>query len=153
MKKNILTCLVVLTGTISLFSCSKSDLNPRPANQSNASPDLSTGTWTITTFTQRTEDKTAAFDGFLFTFSTDGTLKAEKSGISTLGTWQHRTPVTYYGVTSPVTSAFAISIGTSTPLILLNRDWNMDSVNTTPSRLALISPEPLENMHVTFSRQ
>lgn len=153
MKKNMLTCLLLLAGTISLFSCSKSDLNARPANQSNTSPDLSTGTWAITTFTQRTEDKSATFDGYLFTFSADGTLKAEKSGSSTLGTWQHRTPVTYYGVTTPATSAFAISIGTAAPLSLLNRDWNMDSVNTTTSKLALVSPEPLENMHVTFSRQ
>jgi hypothetical protein len=159
MKKNIITSLLFVVTILSITSCSKTYVQQNPPGSSTTSSGsadtttISIGTWAITTYTQRTEDKTSLFDGYVFTFSSDGSLKAEKNGNITNGTWQHATPVTYYGVTTAVNTAFTINMGAAMPLSLLTKSWNVDSSHSSASKLSLISPEPIENMHLNFSKQ
>src|SRR4051794_31481475 len=71
-------------------SCSKnsSEVTPPAATpQTDPSPSLVAGTWTISAYRQRTEDKTSLFTGYNFVFKSGGVLEATLNGASTTGTW------------------------------------------------------------------
>ena len=115
---------------------------------------ITTGTWTVGTLTQNTEDKANQFSGYSFTFSRtgdaeNGTVTATKGGNTVSGTWSHSPAVTYYGSTS--TESIVLSLGASSPFAMLTKIWNVES-NTT-STLKLVSPEVAENMHLVFVKQ
>jgi hypothetical protein len=155
MKNLILLSPVILSMLFIMQACSKSksDVSQPVGNNvtTNPSTDLVIGQWVVQSFAQRTEDKTGMFDGYLFTFVSGGTVKAEKNGEVSQGTWSYSKSVTYYGAT-PSKSSFTINFGTANPLGLLTKTWNIDSTKTNSTTLALISPEVVENLHVTFSR-
>ncbi len=111
------------------------------------------GTWTISAYRQRTEDKTSLFDGYSFVFKSGGVLEAAVNGVSSTGTWVY-TPaaVTYYGSGSS-NASITINAGATSPLNRLNRAWNIDSVHTTSSKLALVNPEPRDDEHIDFSKK
>jgi hypothetical protein len=144
--------ILLLSFLFMMESCSKSYTAPNPPANTNPSSTVVSGTWIISSFTQATEDKTSLFDGYVFTFDSVGNIKAEKNGAVATGTWSY-TPssVGYYGST-PSKSSFTINVGASVPLGSLTKTWNIDSTNTSSSKLALISPEVVENMHVNFSK-
>lgn len=152
MKKVISRSALMLFSFIMILeSCSKTNSNP---NQTAVDPSslVVSGAWSVSSLTQRGEDKTSSFSGYVFTFSNGGSLKAEKSGDITTGTWSY-TPsaVSYYGST-PSKSSITINLGNSKPFSQISRIWNVDSLNTNASRIALISPEVAEDMHLNFSK-
>jgi hypothetical protein len=155
MKNLILFTPIALVMLFIMGSCSKnkSDISQPVNNNSSTNPsnDVVVGQWAIQSFAQKSEDKTGMFDGYLFTFINGGTVKAEKNGEVSQGTWSYSKSITYYGST-PSKSSFTINFGTVNPLGLLTKTWNIDSTKTNSTTLALISPEVAENMHVTFSR-
>ncbi|MGE5520912.1 MAG: hypothetical protein ACM3VS_13355 [Candidatus Dadabacteria bacterium] len=135
-------------------SCSKNstDTSTPPANSLPSSITAGTG-WSISNFSQRGEDKTSAFQGFVFYFNASGSISAKNNSATTNGSWTY-TPsaVGYYGST-PSKASFTISIGNAEPLSRLTKTWNIDSTATTSNRLVLLSPEVLENETVIFSKQ
>jgi hypothetical protein len=146
----LLLLLIFMTG------CSKKTsevTTPAASTITDPSPFLSSGTWAITSYTQRTENKTSSFNGYTFVFKPGGVLEATVNGTSSTGSWVF-TPaaVTYYG-SGGSNASVSLSIGTATPLNRLNRRWNIDSVRTTASRLALINPEPRDDERLDFSKQ
>ncbi|HBY66422.1 MAG: hypothetical protein CMC07_11515 [Flavobacteriaceae bacterium] len=46
-----------------------------------------TGTWRITQFIDSGDDETSDFNGFVFTFNSDGTVIANRDELSVSGTW------------------------------------------------------------------
>jgi hypothetical protein len=135
-----------------LASCSKSSYNNQnPPATSDFKANLAQGTWMITSYTQKTEDKTSQFAGATFTFSTSGTLTASQNGSVTTGSWAF-TPssVGYYGG-PPSNASMTISLGNQSPFGRLSRTWNVDS--TSAPTLSLVNPEPNDDEHVKFSRQ
>jgi hypothetical protein len=70
-------------------ACEKTE-NPLPSNSRpealNAVLQNGEG-WSITRFTEEGKDYSARFRPYLFTFHTDGTVKAEKTGESIVGTY------------------------------------------------------------------
>ena len=144
--------LILFSLFIIIESCSKSNTVPTQTASVNPSSVVVSGTWGISSLSQRDEDKTSSFTGYTFTFTSAGSLQAEKSGAVTTGTWSY-TPsaVSYYGST-PSKASITINLGASKPFSQLTRIWNVDSVNTNASRLALISPEVAEDMHLNFSK-
>ena len=69
--------------TAMLTSCSKSYNAPANTNNpvdTSLKAQIISGTWIVKSYTQRTEDKTAQFAGVVFTFSSNGTLTANKDG-------------------------------------------------------------------------
>ena len=139
--------LLLLLGFCS--GCKKySNSSTTNTNVNNTPIAVTTGTWSITSYTQRTEDKTASFAGVNFVFSSDGKLTA--SGTKTAnGNWVFSAASTgYYGTTQ---ATFAISIGTNTPFDKLSRVWNIaEQTNTV---LMLDNPEAVEDEHITFSKK
>jgi hypothetical protein len=153
--KNIIGFFPVLLFSVLFImeGCTKSQVQADPPTSSAPSSPVTTGTWNISSFIQRTEDKSSLFDGYVFTFVNGGILKAEKSGVVTSGTWAFATAaISYYGAT-PSKSSFTINLGGTTPFDRLTKTWNIDSTHSNASTLTLISPEVVENMHVIFSKQ
>lgn len=154
MKKYFNKLLSLVVTALILASCSKSSVTPNnPTATSPTSTDLTTaltsGNWVVSSFVQKTKDKTSKFSNIVFTFSANGTLNATDNGNTTTGTWNYTPAVTYYGSTSK--AAIAINIGTSNPLVLLTKTWNL--ISGTSSTLKIDSPEIVEDEHVQFSRQ
>lgn len=48
---------------------------------------LTSGTWYISYFTEDDDNETTYFNGYNFTFNTNGTATAVKNGVATTGTW------------------------------------------------------------------
>ena len=154
MKKYFSKLLSLIVAASILTSCSKSYVAPNTtAATSPTSADLTTvltsGSWVVSSFTQKTEDKTSKFSNMVFTFSANGVLTATDNGNTTSGTWNYTPAVTYYGSSSK--AAIAINIGTSNPLVLLTKTWNL--ISSTSSTIKIDSPEILEDEHVQFSKK
>ena len=139
----------------SSFSKQNSDTTPAPATptQSTTTAFSLTGKWIVSAYAQKTEDKSASFSGYVFTFSTtginSGTVVAVKDNNSFSGTWTHQPAVTYYGSSS--TESVRFNFAGSSTLLKLNKLWNVTA--TTNSRLALASPEVAEGENLIFSAQ
>jgi hypothetical protein len=134
-------------------SCSKS-AGTNSATGSSAAGDsvtvaLTNGKWTINSLTQKTEDNSNAFAGYVFTFSVNGKLSAVKNGVEVQGTWSYTPAVTYYGSTSK--NALIINTGTDNPFRRLTGTWNLVSSSATVIRLD--NPEIAEDEHLQFQKQ
>jgi hypothetical protein len=143
---------LVIVAALFFVSCSKSATDPvTPPDKTTAdlTAALTTGKWAVSSFIEKTEDKTSKFKDIEFTFSTDGTVTAtSKNGSSVKGSWHYTPAVTYYGSTSK--AAMALNMGASTPLDLLTKTWNF--ISSTSTTLKVDSPELLEDKHVQFSK-
>ena len=146
MKANIKLLLTALSTFLILSTgCKKSD-DLVPPDTSNST--VTSGNWQISSFTQRTEDKTSDFDGLIFTFSDSSTLVVSGSE-SMQGTWHYNAPSPgYYG---SATGSFTINLGTGSPFKRLSRTWNV--VSQTASELKLDAAEATEDEHVTFTKK
>ncbi|MCX6218992.1 hypothetical protein [Spirosoma sp.] len=143
---------LLLALTLSVFSCKKASDNLIPATATptfDVKGVMATGSWTVGSFRQRTEDKSSGFKGITFVFSADGTVTATENNKTTKGTWVYSPAVTYYGGNG--LSSLTINIGTSKPFDLLNATWNINAASTT-SGLKLDNKEPAEDEHVEFVR-
>jgi hypothetical protein len=157
MKKKMRNCGLFVLTILAMQSCSKSNTTPasstNPANNATFVESLNSGTWVISSFVQRTDDKTSTFNGYSFTFSKGGTLEASNSGAVTKGSWSYSpSAVGYYGG-PPSNASITMNLGTASPFNRLTRTWNIDSTKTNSSQLYLLNPEPAEGEHVIFSKQ
>jgi hypothetical protein len=153
MKKVIKGVCWVLLCPFLLIACTKNSEVPStsPATVDNPSSNLVAGQWVISSYFQKTEDKTAQFAGITFIFSQGGQLTATQNGEVTTGTWSFSpSSVGYYGGT-PTKASMTISLGTGKALKNLSRTWNVLSTET--SKLSLINPEPQEGENLVFSKQ
>jgi len=85
------------------------------------------GTWRVTLFTDSGNDETSDFSGYTFSFNSNGTVTATKSGTSQDGTW------------STSSGKFNIDLGpkvdTNKPLGELTDDWKIISSSNTEIKL------------------
>ena len=143
------TCTFVM---IAITSCKTSTVDPAAATNNTTSgitTNLTSGTWVVGSFTQKTEDKTSKFSGYSFVFSADGKVTVSKDGKQTSGTWQYTPAVTYYGATSK--EAIDLSVGNDKPLSQLSRKWNF--ISTTATAIKVDNPEILEDEHLLLSKK
>ena len=109
---------------------------------------MPTGSWSVRSFRQKTEDKSSNFKDMTFVFSADGTVTATQGNKTTKGTWSFSPAgVTYYGG-NPLASV-TLNMGTSKPFDLLNQAWNVNVASTT-SDLKLDNKEPIDDEHLEF---
>ena len=136
--------------TIITVGCKKYNNSAPPPATDPIPTAVTSGIWSVTSFTQKTENKTNIFSGIDFTFSSDGKLAATGSA-SASGTWSS-TPYSpgYYGGPASL-ATFTISLGTSTPFDKLSKSWNVGSQSTTVVQLD--NKEPLEDEHITFNKK
>lgn len=132
----------------SLTSCKKSAVTPATDNTSTiTSATISAGTWMITSYTERSENKTDNYSGINFQFNSDSTLIASGAK-SASGTWVILPPSNgYYGSSQ---ATLTMSLGNSSPFNRLNRIWNI--VEKTASTIRLDNRETTQDEHITFSK-
>ncbi len=90
MKKSLLnSALIVFTLLIASCSSDSSDDNSQNTAESvQAVTNLvASGTWVITSFVDSGTDETSNFNGYGFTFNSDGSLVADNGTTSITGTW------------------------------------------------------------------
>lgn len=147
----------VLTILFTFSSCQKQ--TEAPASSANTTTTTTTkavdvsGTWQVSSWLQRTEDKTSAFKDYSVTFAAGGTAKAEHNSPVDNGTWVYTPSSVSYCGSTPSKASFAINFGTAATLSTLNRTRNIDSAKTTATALALINPEPADGESLTFTKQ
>jgi hypothetical protein len=146
-----LWCLPALLLIFGITGCSK---NGSDASTSNNNPvNVSAGTWTINSYTQRGENKTSLFTGYVFSFGSNNVLTATNNGAATTGSWSYTAATSgggYYGGT-PTDATYTFNLGANAPLNRLNRTWNVSSASAT--NIALTNPEPADDEHVSFVKQ
>jgi hypothetical protein len=150
MKSSFYSLLVILLAVST--GCSKSGSSD---TTSNNNPDVNqtvmNGTWTISSYSQRTEDKTSLFKDYVFTFSAGSILKITNKAAVLNGTWSYiPASVGYYG-SGGTNAAFNLNAGPDDPLIRLNGTWNINSISS--SNISLINPEPVDNELLVFTKQ
>jgi hypothetical protein len=124
---------------LSLFvtSCKKDDDSP------SIDPSVvPTGTWKVSKFTDSGKDETLEFSGYTFSFSSNDSTSASKSGVVKSGTW------------SVSSTKFNLNYGvksdTNKPLGELTDDWQIISINNNEIRLKDDNDDSGELL--TFSR-
>jgi hypothetical protein len=134
----IFTGIVYLTAI--LFACTKPQNNTNVNNNTNTN--VIAGTWKVSLFTERTENKTNDFAGYTFTFSTGGKLVVSKSGVTKEGTW------------SVSNNRFTIDLGAKSaankPLGELTDDWIIVIKNDT--KISLKDDNVTSNEILEFSK-
>ena len=148
--KNSFYLLVVVLFSISA-GCSKTGSTDTTSNNNPDPTQLVIGNWTISSFSQRTEDKTSLFKDYTFTFSAGGVLKIAHNAADVNGTWSYiAASVGYYG-SGGTNAALILNAGASDPLVRLNLTWNINSIST--ATISLVNPEPADNEVLVFTRQ
>ena len=144
---------MIAASLMMIMSCSKSynNNNSNPSTTADFQTSLVKGSWTIGSYTQKTEDKTSQFAGAVFTFAKDGTVSVTQNGTTTSGTWSYAASVPgYYG--GPATAAsMVLAVGTQAPLNRLSKTWNIESSSS--SSISLVNPEVSEDERARFSHQ
>jgi hypothetical protein len=153
--KHLLTTSVklALSVAILLSACSKynSDSNPPPPAPTGNNSALTSGTWVISSFSQRSEDKTADFAGKVFTFAQGGTASVTTNGTAANGTWSYTAgQPAYYG--NPATDpTLTLDFGTEAPMNELKGTWIVETLSATLVQLK--SQQANDDEHVKFAKQ
>ena len=123
--------------SISLLSLSCSnDGNTSNTNSENVAQlqdAIIQGTWKITRFIEDGVNQTSNFNGFNFTFNTNGTVLATNGSTPINGTWSTN-------VNSSGTPKFVLNFNISNgPFDEISEDWNIEAVSSTVIDLKHVS--------------
>jgi hypothetical protein len=151
MKKTIL--LFVITALS--FACKKETIDPAVSTSteltsSNLIKNITVGTWTVSSFTELTEDKSKNFAKITFTFTSDGKVTINDNGKSSSGSWSNGGTV-YYG--QPVglkEREVSFSLGSSTPYDKISKSWIVSSIKS--NSISFDSANPAEGRSLSFNK-
>ena len=143
MKKGFyLSLLIMLSFSLMSTTCSSDDDDVSPNDNSQQIAQIEntveSGTWRITNFNDSGQNETSDFNGYDFSFNSDGSLVATNGSNSVTGTWS----VTNDSNSSDDNSSDDIDFNIFFPVPDdhdfedLNDDW--DVVTTTSTRIELI---------------
>jgi hypothetical protein len=109
---------------------------------------IAPGVWTISSFTQGTEDKLKLLSNIRIDFSSDGKAVATQDNVSTPGTWSWGGN-SYYG-TPADSKTVSLNFGTTKPYDRLSKVWTI--IEAKSSVISLDNSNPAENEHLTLSK-
>lgn len=140
---------VLLLGVGSLIlmaSCKKDDVKAIEAIEQ----EISSGTWRITSFVDSGTDETASFNGYSFTFASDGTLAATNGSSTYSGTWS----VTDSNSSddSPDDLDFNIYFNATNNFEDLNDDWDISDHSSSTLSLIDVSGGNGGTDYLTFTK-
>lgn len=137
--KNKTTLLFILSFVlwITIPSCKKDD---NSSSGPSLSATITTGTWYISYFLESSDDHTADFSGYVFTFSPGGQLTATHSGTTSTGTWS----------LDDSSNKLKLNIGSVFPLTKVSDDWLL--LENSVSRIKLKDDNSARNDELHFSR-
>lgn len=139
-----LAMLFLLTFSLMLSSCSSDDDTNNPADNSaeiqQINNEASNATWIITYFYDTDQDETSHFNGYEFTFASDGTITATDGMNTRTGTWS----VTDESSSDDSSSGdddidFNISFTSPPDFEELSDDWDIVSHSSTKIELIDVS--------------
>ncbi len=140
--------IALLVGFALLSGCQKKeDAAVTPATATF--PEIiAPGVWTISSFTQGTEDKLKTLGTVTINFTSDGKAVATRSSETTAGTWSWGGN-SYYG--TPATSkTVTMNFGTKTPYDKLSKTWTI--IDASKSVIDLDNANPAEQEHLKLSK-
>lgn len=135
----------------SLASCKKDygTTSTTATDANDPSAVIVKGTWSVSSFTQKAEDKTATFSGVSLAFNANGTVTATGASKSASGSWSSsKGGITYYGG-PPSIATLTINFA-STPFDKISKTWNVATEDN--SSIHLDNKEPIEDEHLTLSK-
>src|SRR5438270_10200136 len=134
MKRINTSAFAVFSALVILTACSKKNATTSADQGGNPTPSQVSsfpGNWVVSSYIQRTEDKTAQFSKATFTFATNGTLNILDNGKPFSGTWSYSaSSVGYYGGT-PTKASMTINAGANAPFNRLSKTWNIVKIDST----------------------
>jgi hypothetical protein len=133
--KGLLAVMVIMT-----TACQSSNDNTDPSTTQV----VTSGTWRVTLFTDSGNDETADFNGYTFTFNSDGTISAVKNTVTQAGTWSANSS------SNKLIIDLGPKVDTNKPLGELTDDWVIISKSTTEIRLT--DDNVASNEFLTFTR-
>ena len=111
-------CSIVFAG------CTKEDA---PASVANA---VTSGTWRVTHFSERSNNETSDFNGYTFTFQSNGKVLASKNGVIKEGNWSESTS------SQKLIIDLGPKVSGNEPLGELSDDWVIVTKTSTKINLA-----------------
>ena len=148
----------MLLAIVLLSSCESTDDAPRDGSQADATELRSaaqSGQWQVTYYFDDT-DETSDYVGYVFTFSSDGTVVAEKDGTQVTGTWSVTVDVSDSMDDSPDDDSddvdFNISFAAPADFAELTDDWDIMEYSDVLIRLIDISGGDGGTDYLTFEK-
>lgn len=118
MKTQLQISLALFALVVFTFSSCKKPVNDSSSNFSLTEL-LSSGPWEISYFTDGTNDRSAAFSGYTFTFLSSGKMYAANSTETLNGSWTNENSATFLNIT----------ISGKAPLSYLAKSWLINSTD------------------------
>lgn len=118
LQKNIIGLLLSM---VVLASACKKDDDAAPSSDTTSatiSSVITSGTWKVSLFRDDSHDHTADFNGYTFTFNSNGTATASGTSGTTTGSWH---------VDDSNASEFHLSLGNTDPLHRIDKGWIVTS--------------------------
>ena len=125
-------CSIVFAG------CTKED---SPASVVSV---VTNGTWRVTHFSERTNNETDDFNGYTFTFQSNGKVLAAKSGVIKEGNWSESTS------SQKLVIDFGVKTDANKPLGELTDDWVI--VSKTATKINLTDDNSSSNELLEFTK-
>lgn len=144
MKKTILKCLPLLL-FFAITACSKKDDNSSNISETAVSNTITaSGNWRITYYYDTDHEETVNYNGYAFTFASNGTLTATKTGTTINGFWS----------TGTDDSKTKLNISFTTPPAFaeLSDDWHVVERTDTKIRLEDVSGGGSGTDYLTFEK-
>jgi hypothetical protein len=133
--------IFVILGFCSIIfsSCTKED---NAVN--NVADAVTNGTWRVTHFSERSNNETSDFNGYTFTFQSNGKIIASKNGVAKEGNWSESTS----------SNKLIIDLGAKSdankPLGELSDDWVI--VSKTDTKINLTDDNSSSNELLEFTK-
>lgn len=140
---------IIIASIIGISSCKKDD-NSTLSTIAEVSSSVSSGTWRITYFMDSGTNKTNLFNGYAFTFNSNGSISAVNGLTSVNGSWS----VTNSDSTDDSPSDLDFNILFTTPVAFedLSDDWDVLEATNTKIKLVDVSGSNGETDYLTFEK-
>lgn len=150
MKKVFLYSVVMVLNLSLIVSCStnEDDSTNTTVEIQQLESAAEAGTWRITNLVDSGEDETSDFNGYNFSFNTDGSLVATNGSATITGTWS----VTRDDDDDDVDFNISFPVPDSNDFDDLNEDWDIVSYSDTIINLIDIDDDSGDTDMLTFER-
>jgi len=147
----LLTLLISISALFTMTSCSNASDDNAGIQQTVVQNNVQTGDWRITSFIDSGKDETAHFNGYTFSFESNGTLSSTNGSVNYTGSW---------GITnsnsnddSPDSDLdFNILFNLSNQFEDISEDWQIISQSATRIELIHISGGNGGTDYLTFEK-
>ncbi|RYF68583.1 MAG: hypothetical protein EOO39_19150 [Cytophagaceae bacterium] len=144
--KTLVSTLVLAIALLS--ACKKSDDTLTPATAPTFPEVIAPGTWIISAYTERTEDKLKTLGTIKINFTSDGKAIATLDNQTTSGSWSWGGN-SYYG-TPADSKTVTLNFGTTKPYDRVSQTWLI--VDSKSNIIRLDHSNPAEDKHITLSK-